>query len=90
MELHTIILDWDGGTYVGQARGRGPNQAVRRWAKGLDVGSIPGLGPASRNRLVEGMEAGDPVALEGLANAWCYSAVVRGKLALINVVRTAE
>ena len=89
MARYTIIMDWEGGTYLAQACGRSVHEAVRAWAEQLDVDAIPGLGEATKARLVAEVAADSAVPIEGLAHVWCSSACIRGKLALMHVVRTA-
>jgi hypothetical protein len=36
------------------------------------------------------MEEEAPIALDGIQDAWCQSALVRGKLALVNLVQTEQ
>ena len=88
MALYTLILDWDGGTYVHQTRGQSVHRAVGRWAEQLDVGLIPGMDVAAREQLVSAIREDDAVALDGLTNVWCCSALLHGKLALVHAVRT--
>lgn len=90
MAKYTVIMDWEGGTYINQSLGDSVHQAVCRWAESLDVAPIEGMGPASKFQLIAGVHDDDGSPLLGLSNVWCYCAVIRGKLALINVVRTDE
>lgn len=87
---YTIIMDWDGGTYLYQAQGQDVHRAVCRCIEELDLGPIPGMGPAARTRLAADVRKQEPVAITGLTNVWCYSASVRGELAILHVVRTDE
>jgi hypothetical protein len=88
MALFTFILEYRGGTYASQVRAPSLRRAAAAWAAGLDTNSIRGAGPAARRQLREEISADEPVALAGLTGVWCYTALVRGHLALINVVET--
>jgi hypothetical protein len=90
VELFTILMEWDGGTYVDQVRAASPKQALRKWARGLKVESIPAMGDRTKVRFVEQLASEQVVPLDGLANAWCASASLRGRPALINIVGTVE
>ena len=90
MAKYTVIMDWEGGTYIDQSPGNSVHQAMCRWAESLDVAPIEGMGPASKSQLIAEIRDDDGVPLLGLSNVWCYSALIRGKSALINVVRTDE
>jgi hypothetical protein len=90
MPFYTLVLDYAGGTYVSQISAPSEKSACVKWARQLDVSAIPGLGHKAKESLVQQMKADSPVAFTGTVNAWCTSASVRGKLALINLVRTAR
>jgi hypothetical protein len=51
---------------------------------------VKGLGLKGKEFLIEQMTEESPVALDGMLNAWCNSALVRGKLVLINLVQTEQ
>lgn len=90
MAHYTIIMDWDGGTYLRQVRAESGRQAILCWAEKLDVGPIPRMGPAARGQLVEELREDEGAGITGLVNVWRFSARVRGRLALIHMVRTEE
>ena len=88
--LFTIILDYRGGTYIGQATAPEPWGAILKWARGLDARAVAGFGSAKKRRLIQLLES-DPwrsaTALDSLKNVWCVG-VLPG--ALINIVKTAR
>lgn len=90
MALYTVILDFQGGTYVAQVHARSATAAVIAWARSRAPGEIQGLGAASLKTLEQELGKDTPVALDGLKNVWCQSALLRGKLALLNIVRTSD
>jgi hypothetical protein len=81
-------MEYAGGTYVSQVLAPSPKSACVKWAQGLDVSQISGLGQKSKESLIEEMKAESPIAIDGLTNSWCAAALIRGELALINIVRT--
>lgn len=85
---YTIILDWDGGTYLSQLRAESPDQAVRRWAEELNVGPIPRMGAAAKRQLNDQLRQDGCAPIDGLVSTWRCSALVRGKVAWVHVVRT--
>ena len=90
MGLYTVILEYAGGTYIGQVHAADVGGAVRSWAEGVATGSIrelpPGVGPALAGEL-----AGDePTPLAGLRGVWCCTASVHGRLGLVNLVHSAD
>jgi hypothetical protein len=90
MPLFTFILDYAGGTYISQVRASGTTKAVNRWLTSLEPKVIQGLTPKKKESLADQLAGDEPVAVEGSTNVWCVSAVLRGSLALINIVKTSE
>ncbi len=90
MPLYTFIMEYAGGTYLSQIKASSPESACVKWAQKLDESQVKGLGLKGKESLIEQMKEESPVALDGVLNAWCNTALVRGKLALINLVRTEQ
>jgi hypothetical protein len=90
MPLYTFILEYAGGTYISQIKASSPKSACVKWAQKLDDSQVKSLGLKGKDSLIEQMKEESPVALDGMSNAWCNSALVRGKLALINIVQTEQ
>jgi hypothetical protein len=88
MPFYTFIMEYAGGTHVSQVTASSPKSACVKWAQELDVSQVSGLGQKSKETLIEKMKAEAPTALSGLANSWCATALIRGELALINIVQT--
>jgi hypothetical protein len=93
MPLFTIILDFKGGTYIGQVKAATPSAALCAWAVGLDPVPIKHFGPARKKQLVAEVEwrlenGLSPTPLTGLKNAWCAGCCPGG--GLINMVRTDQ
>ena len=90
MALYTFFMGYDGGTYVSHVRASSPKAAVKNWARQLPVNRIHNFGPASKSRLALELDGESPVPLDHVSRTWCVTALLRGKLALINFVQTAE
>lgn len=94
MALFTIVLEFGGGTYVGQINGKTAQEALVKWATGLDSTAVDGLNTKDKDALMDELKADVNVGMsmaevEGAKNVWCTTALVRGKFALFNVVKTA-
>jgi hypothetical protein len=81
-------MEFAGGTYVSQVTAPSPKSACVKSARNLDISQVKKLGVKGKESLVEKMNDDDPIAVDGILNAWCQSALVRGELALINLVQT--
>lgn len=92
MDLFTLILDFDGGTYINQIKSDSPRKAAIEWAIRLEIKVIPELGFSSKKAIIEEMKDHDntTIAVDGMISTWCASFSVRGKLGLINIVKTKE
>jgi hypothetical protein len=88
MALFTVILEFDGGTYISQFHASSSKKAAMKHSAHL-VG-IKGMStPATRRRLADRLLSEVPVAIDGIRRVWCCSASVRKRLALVNIVATA-
>lgn len=89
--LYTIVMEYRGGTYVSQVTARNVFGALRAWAVALNVDAVAGLGPRRKAELIDQIEdqLAAPVALDGVINGWCASAVTSGGLVLVNIIETA-
>jgi hypothetical protein len=87
MSLFAFVMDWQGGTYISQVEGETVKGATLCWARALDPKGIPGFGKRSKEVLIVDLEAETPVEIDGTVSVWCVTALVRGHLALVNVMR---
>jgi len=88
MSLYTFIMEYAGGTYISQINSSSPKSACVKWAQGLDVSQVSGLGGKSKESLIEQMKDESPTLIDGVFNTWCASAIIRGELVLVNFVLT--
>ncbi len=88
MALFTVILEFDGGTYISQFQASSADEVAVKHADHLvSLKRMSTL--TNRRRLADNLLEERPVAIKGLRKVWCCSASVRGKLALVNIVATA-
>jgi len=80
MSKFTIILEFAGGTYIRQIKATSPQGALKKIA----------IGNHGKAALFRALSEDKPVEIEGIDNCWCCSTVYRGRLALVNMVKTAE
>jgi len=86
--LYTIVLDYDGGTYIAQVRGRTRLAGLNQWANQIPEQDLREWG-LKRETILEIIADQDSVPLNGLVGAWCLTgADENGPLLLINIIAT--
>jgi hypothetical protein len=89
MPLFTVILEFDGGTYVAQVRAQSERVALAKYASQLVTNAgVPNA--RLRRRLASELGEDEPVPVEGVQNVWCVFASIGSKSALANIVQTAD
>jgi hypothetical protein len=88
MALFTVVLEFNGGTYISQFRVVSPRAALKKYAAQVVGNTAIGQLP-TRRRLADQLKADEPIAIEGVHGVWCCSAVIGRKGALVNIVKTA-
>src|SRR3989442_385910 len=80
LNLYTIILEFDGGTYVVQCEGESPSAAIINWQPADDENEqCHSLRPI-RDQVADQLRKGDnPVAVMHSSNTWCLSGTLDGK-----------
>lgn len=90
MALFTLLLEFNGGTYISQVRSASARGAVRKYATQLTKNEALGAS-ILRKHLAGSIGAEVPVAIDDTVNVWCCSTSVNNKgLALLNVIQTSE
>ena len=90
MSLYTFFFEFRGGTYISQVHAVKPADAKNRWAHGLNVDEISGMGPATKAALTQIVADDDPTAVEGMKNVWCIHGIVLGHPYLVHFVESAS
>ncbi len=90
MALYTMILEYRGTTAILQVRAGGAKAALQKWTKTFDYGSVLGVSASARSQLVEAVTREQPVPVKDTRNVWCSTALGDGRMALLNIVRTAD
>lgn len=90
MNLYTFVLEYEGGTYISQIEADSPNNGSKLWAENLDEREIYNFGSKSKEILLAQISEETPVPIMNIENVWCVSYIIRGKLALVNIVQTQK
>ena len=80
MAKFTIILEFGGSTFIRQVKAPSPQSALKKIATGNH----------GKAELFRELSKDKPIAIEAIDNCWCCSTLHREKLALVNIVKTAE
>ena len=89
MALFTVLLEFNGGTYISQLRAASAHKAAAKHAARLISNKAVGT-LATRRLLAQRLAADKPVAIEGVHNVWCCYSSVGNTSALVNIVGTVE
>lgn len=89
MALFTLVLEFDGGTYISQFRAPSVHRAVAEYRSRLVRDKVVSA-LSVRRRLADALSAESPVAIEGVRSVWCCSTSIGRKLALLSIVATAQ
>ncbi len=90
MALFTMILEYRGTTAISQVRAGGAKTALQKWTKTFDYGSVLGVTEAAKSQLVKAFTREEPLPVKNTRNVWCSTALEDGRMALLNIVRTAD
>jgi hypothetical protein len=85
-ELFTVILDYDGGTYIAQVRAATPLAALIVWEKQLTDEDLSTWKIERRD--IHSLLNDEPIALKGVENIWCATTTSSVGLLLVNIVAT--
>ncbi len=91
--LYTVSMEYRGGTHLSQVTASGESDALRMWARNLNIDEIPSIGPKWKERLVAAIdndlsEGILPTPVPGFV--WCTSRVISGGLVLLTMTATAN
>ena len=88
MATYTLIMDFGGGTYISQVDAGTPKDAMTTAVRNLEVSEIPGLGQATKGKLLKEIIDDDPTPIRGVNNVWCLMTGMGSRLALFNLIKT--
>jgi hypothetical protein len=87
--LYTVVLDYKGGTYIGQAPGDSTTAALSHWVSRIRDEELAEWG-ITRDELSKIARSDEAVPLNGCLNVWCLSGSTNDGLVLINVIATDQ
>jgi len=86
MHLYTVIVEFDGGTFISQIPAKSHDEALAIWGRHR----TKKFNLKTRSALIKALRDGEHglVPLERLRNTWCTSASLGDEFILINVIKT--
>jgi len=87
--LYTLFIDYDGATFIAQAKSKSlakaPSKCIEKWNT-EDISSI--FSDTDKLEILAQLENEMFVEINGLSNIWCGSVLLNNKLMLLNLVLT--
>ena len=89
MNLYTLLIDFDGGTYVSQAPARNfheaPEKCIEKWEIDDMKETISG---GDKHVILEQLKEEEFVLVKGMKGVWCGGVCVRDKYCMLHLVCT--
>jgi hypothetical protein len=85
-KLYTMLLEYNGGTYVSQVPGNTVEVAIKKWAKAVSGHDLKSWG-LTRAEVIR-LSHDNPLPLENCSNVWCLTNSTEKSLILLNVIAT--
>lgn len=86
--LYTILVEYDGGTYISQELAKDPATAVQYWSRNEKSEGFPNqLSRSQRIELQQDFYNPDLVQIKGLTNVWCDTTTISEKLLLLHCIK---
>lgn len=87
--LYTVIVDYQGGSYVMQVTALDEISALRSWAKGFHKENyLKGRSKYIANNVLKNIDVFPPEALNGVESTWHHQAYFKDEIASIHIVKT--
>jgi hypothetical protein len=86
-KLYTLLLEYQGGTYISQVSGASPAAALPKWVSEISAENLTEW-RITRNDLAAITKSDGLVPIDGCYGVWCVSGSTKDGLVLINVIST--
>lgn len=90
MNLYTFIVSYNNGIYMSQHKGATAAEAYGKWLKSKSklsffVAMAGFLTERDRDNMLQDKD--EPVKVRGLKDVWCISLMIKGDIAIVNIVK---
>ncbi|MGP0175237.1 hypothetical protein ACSVIJ_25635 [Pseudomonas sp. NCHU5208] len=87
--LYTLIMDYDGGTYVSQVVSDDLNFAASKCIESWDISGLENvISELDKKLILMNLKYEEFTPLKGIINVWCGSVLLKGKFIVMNLVLT--
>jgi hypothetical protein len=86
-KLYSVVLEYNGGTYIAQVSGESYRAVLPRWISSLDQRNLASWG-IGHSELIQVAGSDEPTAIDGCTNIWCVTGSAKKGLVLINIIAT--
>jgi hypothetical protein len=87
--FYTIVLDWNGGTFLSQVHANSVDLAIRLWVGKFDP-KVIGVESLDLGKILEALSDEVPTPVQGLDNVWCLCFFLLSKMAIVHVIATRD
>lgn len=88
MSIYTLILEYDGATYMTQVEAADETEALSEWTDDLDVCAIDGFPLDDAEPVIKSLKEQVPSPVRNLINVWNVNFVVGHNLAILHLIKT--
>lgn len=89
-KLYTLILEFNGGTYISQILGIDEIHASRVWAKTFEFKKIKSLSMIANSDIETQLDLEEVTAINNCKNVWMMGLNINGFYSLIHIIKTDE
>ena len=90
----TYVLEYDEGTFIKQIKGENFTVSTKFWLKDMLIDSeIEFINNQNYQSIYEELFNDDvflPIELNSIKNVWCFTFLIKERLALVNIIKTAK
>jgi len=88
MSVYTLVLEYDGATYMTQVEASDETEALVEWTDELDVCAIDGFPLDNAEPVLKSLEEQVPSPVKQLINVWNLTFAVGHDLAVLHLIKT--
>ena len=88
MKTYTFYFNWCDTLYVYQFKANDELDALEVWINSIDVSRIKNMGEGFKDQALRDIKDREVVSPEGMKNAYVMSFLYRGKLGMLDFVKT--